>query len=361
MKTQPRIAGLDLMRMSAIVLVLFAHSASLLRFNFPEFWIYWSGFIGVEIFFVLSGFLIGGIIIKTISKKDFNFSELIRFWKLRWYRTIPIYFFALLLFSIVLFLLRNYYFVFYNPKWYLYFIFLQNCWSSEPELFGVAWSLSVEEWFYILTPLTFYFAGKKVRLSSSVQLKLIITLIIIFFIVRFLYLYFGDPLSFDLDVRKRMPLRLDSLIFGVLMAYLFINFKEKLIKLKFFFCLLGVSLIALVSNIIFDNFVPTLNNLNVLERNIVFPILSIGIAFLIPFIYDLKINSYIYPSVLFISLISYSLYLFHIPIFLFVRTYFKPGVIPFFVFWTGSLIFSWITYSFIEKPILNYRDKKFKK
>lgn len=70
-----RILGLDLMRAVAIILVLFHHGFTLFEFPFipiPD---------GVDIFFVLSGFLIGGILIKTIVKqKGLSLADLKVFW-----------------------------------------------------------------------------------------------------------------------------------------------------------------------------------------------------------------------------------------------------------------------------------------
>ena len=61
-----RVFGLDFLRCIAIILVLIAHTFSL-KFQNPtlETITFYSGLIGVEVFFVLSGFLIGSILIKT--------------------------------------------------------------------------------------------------------------------------------------------------------------------------------------------------------------------------------------------------------------------------------------------------------
>src|SRR5476651_850750 len=89
-----RIYGLDIMRASAILLVLLAHS----RRYLPASWLSYYDPInldGVSIFFVLSGFLIGGILIKTVENKEIKFNYLFTFLKKRWLRTIPPYLFVL--------------------------------------------------------------------------------------------------------------------------------------------------------------------------------------------------------------------------------------------------------------------------
>ena len=60
------------------------------------------GFIGVEIFFVLSGFLIGGILLKQMFAGELDSaSGLAVFWKRRWFRTLPIYYLFLILFLLL--------------------------------------------------------------------------------------------------------------------------------------------------------------------------------------------------------------------------------------------------------------------
>src|SRR5659263_324332 len=95
-----RIFGLDILRALAIMFVVIEYGSYLLPQKLrtiSDFFV----FDGVSIFFVLSGFLIGGILIKLIDKNGFNFSILKTFWIRRWYRTLPNYFLILIALCII--------------------------------------------------------------------------------------------------------------------------------------------------------------------------------------------------------------------------------------------------------------------
>ena len=55
---------------------------------------------GVEVFFVLSGFLIGGILLKLLQSTSFSINEVFHFWIRRWFRTLPLYFLMLCIKSV---------------------------------------------------------------------------------------------------------------------------------------------------------------------------------------------------------------------------------------------------------------------
>ncbi len=151
--SENRIFGLDLLRFIAIFMVLLGHSLILA----PEYikpYVYRFIFDGVAIFFVLSGFLIGGILIKILNKEKPSFKGLLDFWKRRWMRTIPAYFLVLIFLIIytLIFLPNN-----LPDDWYRFFFFTQNFLGHyRPGFFAEAWSLSIEEWFYLTVPLILF-------------------------------------------------------------------------------------------------------------------------------------------------------------------------------------------------------------
>ena len=94
-----RVYGFDIMRGVGILIVLYAHGRSKMHF-FPRFNDFVSvlGFWLMDLFFVLSGFLIGMILIKFYEKeKTFNKKTAYNFWIRRWFRTLPNYYFVLLI------------------------------------------------------------------------------------------------------------------------------------------------------------------------------------------------------------------------------------------------------------------------
>ena len=118
-----RVFGLDLMRAMAICMVLCSHILWIYKPNngiisqlFALF-----GFLGVEFFFVLSGFLIGRILYTIYIKEDYSIKSALYFLKRRWFRTLPNYFIILIINIIITFALG-----YSMPKLWMYFIFLQN-------------------------------------------------------------------------------------------------------------------------------------------------------------------------------------------------------------------------------------------
>ena len=149
---EKRVFGLDLVRAIAIILVMVSHSTLLLFPNSDNTYIatiQFFGSIGVDLFFVLSGFLIGGIILRHIDAKQFRFKDLIYFWTRRWFRTLPNYFLILGINIVLLWWWVGQ----LDPKIAHYMLFLQNFSSPHPAFFSEAWTLSIEEMSYVLGPL----------------------------------------------------------------------------------------------------------------------------------------------------------------------------------------------------------------
>ena len=172
MKADPisnRVFGLDLLRSLAIISVVFAHTLYLFKDFFP--WAFrfhlWSAFIGVEMFFVLSGFLIGRILLRSFDESP-GVKTLFGFWLRRWFRTLPNYYLFLIIYIFLYPAPGGHY-----PDLMSFVFFFQNFASWRLDgLFEISWSLAVEEWFYLLFPAVLLICRKTFRNRREGSLSL---------------------------------------------------------------------------------------------------------------------------------------------------------------------------------------------
>jgi peptidoglycan/LPS O-acetylase OafA/YrhL len=169
-----------------------------------------NGWMGVDLFFVLSGFLITGILVDAKETegyfKNFYARRCLRVW--------PLYYSAILFMLVVLPLLRpseaQAVFSARSSPWWAYLVFLQNFLVPVPTmaagLLGVTWSLAVEEQFYLVWPLV-------VRFCSESQLRRIALGVIAVSPVLRLYLSLHG-----VDIYSNTFCRLDGLMAGALLA-----------------------------------------------------------------------------------------------------------------------------------------------
>jgi peptidoglycan/LPS O-acetylase OafA/YrhL len=209
-----RLPYLDYLRSLAILMVLLSHSV--LSYG-PNYWIFpfQTGGVGVDLFFVLSGWLIGNQLFKELSRN--KTIDLKRFWLRRWLRTLPAYY-AVLCFSIIYLSLTSD--TFEVP--FSYFIFIQN-YQFPLTFFTISWSLCVEEQFYLFIAPFLLFSQK---LNKHIRLCLIIFLLVLPSIFRYLELY-SHP--------DETHVAWDCCIMGVLLAFLkhnYQNFWANLTKLN---------------------------------------------------------------------------------------------------------------------------------
>ena len=161
---------------------------------------------GVDLFFVLSGFLITRILLKAKSKKKF-FST---FYLRRTLRIAPLYYFYLILIFLILPILTGDAIPSFSRTWYWWF-HVQNfaytfSWPAEGPSFY--WTLAVEEHFYLIWPLLVYFLSRRQIAIASVLM------IVGSFVLRLFMLSKGwDVFYFTLT-------RLDALSLGALLAVL---------------------------------------------------------------------------------------------------------------------------------------------
>jgi len=206
--TSNRNPNLDLLRATAICLVLVYHGVQMSPV--ATSWIKdlaASGQYGVDLFFVLSGWLIGGLYWREI--KAFGNVEIGRFWVRRWVRTIPPYLGALAISWMAVHIGRGQSFDFG------YLIFIQNFYRQIP-FFLVSWSLCVEEHFYLLMPIVLFIAGRMFNRRGVIGALLL--LLIVSPVMRLIsYREMTDQFGYFLTATQ---LHMSGLILGVLLSYL---------------------------------------------------------------------------------------------------------------------------------------------
>ncbi|MGB3153347.1 MAG: acyltransferase, partial [Chitinophagaceae bacterium] len=144
--------ALDGMRGIAILFVIFHHNFEFISYSF-------FGWLGVDLFFVLSGFLITDILLNTLNQQNFLRNFYIR----RVLRIFPLFYLAILVF---LYLLPNILTTspdvsYYTKNQFWLWTYLQNWLFIFKEPYGDkillhTWSLAVEEQFYIIWPVTIF-------------------------------------------------------------------------------------------------------------------------------------------------------------------------------------------------------------
>jgi len=213
---------LDLLRCAAIMGVLIEHT---INFRKTRWWWDHALVTGVDLFFVISGFLISGLLFSEFQKRGrINFARFAIRRALKLYPTLYVLVFGTVLQQLVHGLHSRAWII--KPA--LHDIFFVQ--SYFPGTYGHFWSLSVEEHFYILLPLTLYFMLRKGRGDTDPfrKLPLIFLLVAVFGLaVRIVTAILVQPYDNSTHLYPT-HLRLDSLLFGVLLSYWSFFHRERL-------------------------------------------------------------------------------------------------------------------------------------
>ncbi len=359
-----RVYGLDILRAFAILFVVIEHGSFLLPKPLKKINSFFI-FDGVSIFFVLSGFLIGGILIKILNKDEITKNTLRSFWIRRWFRTLPNYFLILILLTVLNCLFTTDFALTSVSK---YFIFSQNLFEPHPPIFfPEAWSLSVEEWFYLTVPLLIFIAIRFLKITPKKSV-LYTAIFILTFVTLFRYYRFAthDFQGWDLYFRKQVITRLDSLMYGVIGAYIQFYSYEKWSKHKNALFALGL-ILFLVARFI----MPKITSENGLYSTVIsFSVISLATLFLLPFLSDLKTGKgLLFKCFTYISLISYSMYLLNYTVIQrwilkkidfssCIHNHVIAGCTIYAAYWFLVIVLSILLYKYFEIPMTKLRDKQ---
>jgi len=344
LKYRPEIDGL---RAIAVLMVLFYH-AGFVTFK--------GGYIGVDVFFVLSGYLITKIIDQKIHSDDFSFSE---FLARRFKRLTPALICTLSITSVLAWLvLPETHLASFGASLMSVGGFASNIWfwksqnqyfATESELLPLlhTWSLGVEEQFYLLYPTLLLFLSRRI-----VRFK-IYQVLIFFSICSFLISLY----VYELDSQATfflLPFRSWQLLVGGVIALLPNGTKISLRLREFRILPFAMLLFMIACSILLgeDQAGP--------QAWSVVPVLSAGILLLYYSNYSVETRNvefdfcYKFLSLKFlvyIGVLSYPLYLWHQPVFALCRNYFgELGWWTRFGLIVISFVLSGLTHRFVEVP-----------
>ncbi|HWE50893.1 MAG TPA: acyltransferase [Bryobacteraceae bacterium] len=350
-----RIPELDGLRGIAIILVLLFHFGPVrgpLGFLAPFFQ---TGWIGVDLFFVLSGFLITGILLDARGRAGAYRNFIIR----RTLRIFPMYYAVLLL---------DGYLSFYPGPvewasvparvdwWYFTYlsdvkVFLDNKWPVLGTLIPL-WSLSVEEQFYLLFPLAVLFLSRKS-----------LTRMLLAALVAAVAIRAGMVVAMPANITGTytlMPCRMDALALGGLIAIAHRDYPEMLGQ-RWIAWLTVVCGIGFVSICMTVSTGPRSNPM----RTVGFMALDTGFAGLLVLL--LKGASSLVALcrlriLVWMGTISYGIYLLHIPVAVIARRHEGTSVklggsADFVISVCVSLAAAWVSWTVFESPILRLKNR----
>nr|WP_298249726.1 acyltransferase [uncultured Halomonas sp.] len=353
--------GLDAVRCLAILLVLVGHGSLLLPQEVISGaararWLYAGGYFGVEIFFVLSGCLIVGLLLRQLETSlAFGWAEMYAFWRRRWWRTLPNYFLFLGLNAI----LFSVWFGKSGGDW-RYLVFAQNLAWPHPAFMPEAWSLAVEEWAYLLLPLALAAAVRLSGVSSRALLTVLVGWVVAGGLARLGIALAVEP-AWDAGLRKIALLRLDAIAWGGLAAFALHRHPAACARWARVAGLAGAGgLLGCAAWLLFGverRFAPVPLYAGLFSAT------SLGVALCLPVAVAWRpAGGWLVSGLSWLSRVSYSTYLVHFSLVLPLMA--LPGVaasVPLELRLAGYIILSlglaWGVYVLYELPILRWRDR----
>lgn len=350
--------GLDVMRAVAVLSVIVAHFTPLMvaewRTERDVFrWFVYLGAIGVDIFFALSGYLIGGILWRNLHR--LNQPQVVqRFWMRRWLRTLP----AAYVSALVVWLIAAP----QNIRDYLLsivFLGTINPYYVTTEL-GFWWSLGAEEAFYFFFPLVISLLMGVMRKERAWVGGLLIfglTSMLIRVIMQMVL-----PEAVVGNIEFAIYARLDSMIWGVLLAWMR-NVRpqwfDRVAKYGF-----GPGMIVF-----------WLGYMLLLEQGRWYGVAifaghmltTTGAALVIPAMEHVRTSGWrgLDRMISWVALVSYSAYLYHIMMVNRLERSIGPSadypmmVLMAVVYLAMTFGISWLSYRFVEEPVLRWRDARY--
>ena len=332
---------IDALRALAILVVLFFH-LGFTTFN--------GGFIGVDIFFVISGFLITGIIKSSLEKGTFSFAT---FYENRIRRILPVLVF------IVFCTMVAFYFVYFgrtemrplqssikrvmlampNIYFYLNTGYFDPSAQTMPLLH--TWSLGVEEQFYFLFPLFMWLCYKY---TNRKTLRYTVLITVCSFAASSILVFYSQKFTFFM-----LPTRAWELLFGAILALtMYTPESQKNKRILIYIGLLCMLVPVFTYDTLFFFPFPGLMALAPCIGATLY--LSGGINLS----EDSCITKFLkYKFFVFIGLISYSLYLWHWPLIILYKSFYlvtKLSTIEAFALLGVSILLSYLSWKFIENP-----------
>lgn len=310
---------------------------------------------GVEIFFVLSGFLIGQLIIKEVLTPP-SWRGLSRFYVRRWLRTLPPYYLVLGLRTFI-----------GHPFSWKFLVFVQNFDHKVMTSFPVSWSLSIEEWFYLLAPFFLLLAALAARRGSPRVFFATCGAIAILTLGARV----AAVLKWNIQPRDHIFLRMDTMMVGVMLGGLRVYDRaryDRIVRHRKALFAAGVAGILAMGAVLYRQiWVGTVND-SIFMRTVFFDPLSISIGL---WLLSLESSETVNRrwnarrwagAIRFVSLTSYSMYLIHLSAFepFWVLNDRTSGVPQSLLWMTCALAVSTVLaalmYRFFERPVLRLRD-----
>jgi peptidoglycan/LPS O-acetylase OafA/YrhL len=363
-----RVFGLDLLRAAAITMVICAHGFVVLyrHFGDPLAIFGHGGFYGVELFFVLSGFLIGRILIAQGAELS-RAGKVALFYVRRWFRTLPLFF---------LFLIVNVAFEYWFRSHQVglgealgHGFFLRNFAHFHMTFFPESWSLAIEEWFYLLFPATLWLGLKFTKRFDAIFLSAAFSFFAFSTISRIMAA--SDPaLTWSEELRMVVIYRFDAIMIGMIAAWLSIRFPRLWSRSRLLSAIAGIVLLlgmyATLWKIVDGRL--AFGDDDFFARTFRFTLVSVGFALLLPWAsaWKLSAENPVSVSVRKIALWSYSLYLVHLPVFALVTRAGLGADVPmslpkalfsFALQIGGAILLSALLYRFFEAPCTRLRER----
>lgn len=354
--------GLDMLRFWAVLFVVISHGVGLLPHEFTRNDNITQGFIamgglGVDLFFALSGYLIGRIILRLLENID-QFEVVKRFWVRRWLRTLPAAYISAL---VVWFIVPPDSFFAYLQS--ILFLGAVNPYNVVQEM-GFWWSLGVEEVFYFLFPLVVYALCKKCSLAPTTSFVVSVLLFLIVPMVTRLGLQmvFSAKAAYYLNVA--IYARLDSMVYGLGVAWMYVRQRRWFDVLATWGMAPGIGLIVLGYLLTAD-----LNRWYMFGIFMGHTFIIIGAALIIPALERFSSVGWKYLDhvISWVALISYSVYLYHFMLYEWIKKELVGVSFLGNVSWTwyfgiylcATLLISWLSYRYVEAPMLQWRDRRY--